>query len=62
MAILKASLYIIKYNEVIILLKVLWKKNVMLIHTVGLTKGHIEVFLLKEKNPANIQNMQYFLF
>lgn len=34
----KASLCIIKYNEVIILLQILWKKNVMLTHTVGLTK------------------------
>lgn len=24
--------------------------------------GHIEVFLSKEKNPANIQDMQYFIF
>lgn len=24
--------------------------------------GHIELFLLKEKNPADIQSMQYFIF
>lgn len=34
----KASLCIIKYNEVITLLQILWKKNVMLTHTVGLPK------------------------
>lgn len=24
--------------------------------------GRVELFLLKEKNPANVQKMQYFIF